>query len=192
MGWGLGAAAQQRVESRNELPPVVLRGGTLRQVVHLSVGGDEVRVRLSNRFGKAPLEIEAVRIARSLDPATARIDVKTEKAVTFSGAGAVTIPAGGEYVSDAVRFEDEAQADVAITLYMEDQPAEQTGHPGSRATSYVVRGNHVSDADFDAPAENRPLVFYFWHRRGNAGASGCDCGARRFDHRRARGYDERQ
>jgi lysophospholipase L1-like esterase len=63
----------------------------------------------------------------------------------------VTIPAGADYVSDPVPMPVAPQADLAITLYMEDQPTHQTGHPGSRATSYIVPGNHVADEDFAAP-----------------------------------------
>lgn len=155
---GTWAAAQQLVETRNELPRAVLRGCTLRQIVQLSIGGSEVRLRLSNRFGHAPLQIAAVHIARSLDPASPRIAVENDRTVTFSGAESLTIPAGAEYVSDRVRFMASAHMDVAITLYMEDPPAEQTGHPGSRATSYVVLGNHVQDGDL-----REPLKIEHWY-----------------------------
>jgi lysophospholipase L1-like esterase len=108
-------------------------------------------MRLSNRFGVTPLCIASVHIARSADPATARIGADTDAALTFSGAPKITIPAGADYVSDPIAFPVPAQADIAITLHMEEQPSHQTGQPGSRATSYVVPGDHVGDADLSEP-----------------------------------------
>jgi lysophospholipase L1-like esterase len=55
----------------------------------------------------------------------------------------VTIPAGADYISDPVAF---AGRDIAISLYFDKAPAQQTSHPGSRTTSYLMHGNHVSDA----------------------------------------------
>jgi lysophospholipase L1-like esterase len=148
---GTWAASQQLVEWSNSLPPATLRDGTLRQIVHISIGGAQLRVRLSNRFGAEPLRIDSVQIARSADPASAKIVAGTDKTVTFSGRRDVTIPAGAEYASDPIAMVASALSNLAITLHMEDQPTEQTGHPGSRATSYVVPGDHVSDEDLQNP-----------------------------------------
>lgn len=148
---GSWASSQQLVELSNAIPPVTLRDGTLRQIVHLSIGGAGLRVQLSNRFGAAPLRIDSVHVARSADPATAKIVNGTDTPVQFFGNTEVTIPPGADYISDPVTMPVVPQSDLAVTLHMEEQPSQQTGHPGSRATSYVVPGNHVADADFDSP-----------------------------------------
>src|SRR5512146_2180642 len=102
-GWvGSWAASQQIPEPRNALPAQELRDATLRQIVHLSTGGRELRVRLSNAFGTAPLQIESVHIARPVSLAEGSIDPTTDTELSFDGRPEVTIPAGAEYLSDPV------------------------------------------------------------------------------------------
>jgi lysophospholipase L1-like esterase len=141
---GSWAASQQLVEPNNALSPEELHDATLRQVVHLSIGGSQVRLHLSNRFGTTPLSLTSVQIARSVSPDSSKIVPATEKALTFSASPEVTIPAHADYISDPVSFPTDALSDVAITFHIDVPPQEQTGHPGSRATSYVTHGNSTS------------------------------------------------
>lgn len=143
---GSWASSQQIPEPANALPPVALRDATLRQIVHLTVGGKELRVRLSNAFGTAPLTILAVHIARPVSRETGSIDAASDRALTFGGSASVTIPARAEYYSDPVAFDAPALSDVAITLYLEVPPQRQTSHPGSRETAFLVHGDHIADA----------------------------------------------
>ena len=143
---GSWAAAQQIPEVRNALPPGDLRDATVRQVVHLSLGGEALRVRISNAFGTEPLEFTSVHIARAVSSASPRIDASTDRALSFSGRPDVTIPAGAEYTSDPITFRAAAQSDLAVTFHLDESPAVETSHPGSRATSYLVHGDHVADA----------------------------------------------
>jgi len=141
---GSWAASEQLVEPNNALSPELLHEATLRQIVHLSIGGDQVRLHLSNRFGATPLTLTSVHIARSASPDSSKIVPATEKALTFSGSPDVTIPAHADYISDPVSFPADALSDVAVTFHIDVPPQEQTGHPGSRATSYVTHGNALS------------------------------------------------
>jgi lysophospholipase L1-like esterase len=59
----------------------------------------------------------------------------------------VTIPAGADYWSDPVRLKVAPLTSLAISLRYAEAPSGQTGHPGSRATSYVMAGDHLADAD---------------------------------------------
>ena len=144
---GSWASAQQAPEANNSLAPGDLRDATLRQVVHLSIGGQALRVRISNTFGAAPLEFTSVHVARPVSTASPRIDASTDRALTFSWRPDVVIPAGAEYISDAIVFAVEAQSDLAITFHLGQPPAVETGHPGSRTTSYLMHGDHVAEAD---------------------------------------------
>ena len=101
-------------------------------------------MRLSNAFGTAPLHLMAVHVAKPVSPAGAAIDAASDKALIFGGEADVTIPAGAEYVSDPVTFAAGALSDLAITIHYDEPPTGETGHPGSRATSYVVHGDQVS------------------------------------------------
>ena len=144
---GSWACSQQIPEPANALLPDELRNATLRQVVHLSASGNAIRIHLSNAFGIAPLHLMSVHIAHSISNGSAAIDPATDKAVEFAGESDVTIPAGAEYVSDSLRYIAEAATDLAISIHYDEPPEQETGHPGSRAISYLARGDLVSAAD---------------------------------------------
>jgi lysophospholipase L1-like esterase len=144
---GSWAAAQQIPEPQNALPAEDLRGATLRQVVHLSVGGTAIRVHLSNAFGTDPLHFISVHVARASSPGAAKIDLLTDRALMFAGKADVTVPAGAEYISDPLEFAAAPLSNLAISFYLDTAPAQQTGHPGSRSTSYFEKGDVVSTTD---------------------------------------------
>lgn len=148
MHWvGSWASSQQIPEPTNALPSADLQDATLRQIAHLSIGGSELRVRLSNGFGTAPLVLRAVHIAEPVAADSAKIVPGSDRTLTFSGSSEVTIPAGADYLSDPIAYTVAPLSNLAITMYMETSPTRQTSHPGSRATSYLVHGNRVSAED---------------------------------------------
>ncbi|WP_229205136.1 SGNH/GDSL hydrolase family protein [Duganella sp. Leaf61] len=147
--WG---TAQMVPETANELPAANWRDASIRQVVHLSLGGSEVRVRLSNAYGTAPLLVDAASVARAVAPGRAAIDAATLQVLTFDGRSAVTIPAGAEYYSDPVSLDAPAGADLAISLHFTGEPARQTSHSGARASSFLAAGNRTADADWPGAA----------------------------------------
>lgn len=143
---GSWASSQQIPEPQNALPQQALSHATLRQIVHLTVGGTALRVRVSNAFGTSPLTLLSVHVARPLSKTTGRIDPASDRRLTFAGSAAVTIPAGAEYTSDPVAFDAPALADLAVTMYLPMPPKRQTSHPGSRETSFLAHGNQVARA----------------------------------------------
>lgn len=98
------------------------RGGTFpaqttaRQIVHTSIGGTAARLRLSNVFNDQPLTLGDFHLARRSSGAS--IVAATDRAVTFGGKTSVTIPAGGQAVSDPVSVPVPAQSDVAISFFV--------------------------------------------------------------------------
>ena len=141
--WG---ASQQVPEPQNELPSDDLRNATVRQIVHLSVGGSAVRVHVTNVFGTEALQFTSVHIARPLSSSSAAIDPATDHPLTFAGQPAVTVPPGAEFVSDPVDYPVRPLSDLAITFHLDLPPSKETVHPGSRATSYYEHGDAVSAA----------------------------------------------
>ena len=146
--WG---ASQQVPEPANSLPADDLRNATLRQIVHLSIGGPSIRVHLSNAFGTEALHLTSVHIARPLSPALPAIDPASDLALTFASKPDVTIPPGAEVLSDPIDFGVAPLSDIAVTIHFDAPPAGETGHPGSRATSYYVHGDAVSAATLTEP-----------------------------------------
>jgi lysophospholipase L1-like esterase len=141
-GW---ASSQFRPTGDAELPVGTLRDQTLRQIVRPSISGDRLRVRLSNLAGTTPLRIAGASIARALGPASAAVDPGTLISLRFDGAPEVVIPAGADYLSDPVSLPVGALDSIAISIRYDGEP-EQTSHPGSRATSWHLPGNHLTDA----------------------------------------------
>jgi lysophospholipase L1-like esterase len=138
------STAQQIVEPNNMLAPADMTGATVRQIVRLSIGGTGYRLLLSNTFGTQPLHLKAVHVAKSLGAGA--IDPASDHALTFAGKPDVTIPAGATWLSDPVNLPLAAFADVAISIAYDAAPVVETGHPGSRQTSYVLAGDHTGDA----------------------------------------------
>lgn len=146
--WG---SSQQIPEPQNVLAPDDLRDATVRQIFHLSVGGPALRVHLSNAFGTGPLHFTSVHVARPLSPSSPAIDAASDLPLTFAGASDVTVPPGAEFLSDALEFPVAPLSDVAVTFHLDSPPATETGHPGSRATSYYQHGDAVSTANPSDP-----------------------------------------
>jgi len=125
------------------MPPAPgLSGSTLRQVVRPSLGGSKLRVRLSNLFGGAPLAVGAAGIALSAQGSS--IGSGSHRQLTFGGAARVTVAPGGEIWSDPISFSVSPFTDLTVTLKVDTIGDAVTGHPGSRATSFLQSGEHVS------------------------------------------------
>jgi lysophospholipase L1-like esterase len=146
--WG---ASQQVPEPANSLPLDDLRDATVRQIFHLSMGGAAIRVHVSNAFGATALRFASVHVARPVLPWSGTIDPSTDKALMFSGNSDVTVPPGAEFVSDPIDFPVAALSDLAVTFHLDLPPAGETGHPGSRATSYYTHGDVVTAATLTDP-----------------------------------------
>jgi len=136
---------------------------TLRQIVHLTLGGDRVRVVVSNVFGTAPLRIDAAHVA--LRDRQSTIAGLTDQPLTFSGRGAVTIPAGATLVSDPAVLKAPDFADLAIDLYVPEDTTAQTLtiHRNAYQTNYVIGpGNHAGETA--PPDATATTTWYFLER----------------------------
>jgi len=142
---GTWASSPQAAESRKDFEDMSFADGlTLRQIMHVSVGGKTIRVRFSNAFGQDSLKISAAHVARPAAPGA--IQPGSDKALTFRGAPTATIPAGALVYSDPLDFELAPLSSVTVTIYLQNPPNALTTHSGARATSYIAVGDKVSDA----------------------------------------------
>jgi hypothetical protein len=80
--------------------PRALRNQTVRQIAAVSIGGNRVRVVLSNEYGSRPLVIGAAHVA--LAGSGAAIVAGSDRALSFDGHPSVTIPPGAPVISDPV------------------------------------------------------------------------------------------
>ena len=124
-------------------------GATVREVIHVSMGGDMIRVRFSNLYGTSPLVIGAVEIAQTLKGVA--IVPGTNKAVTFNGQPSVSIPPGALVVTDPTSFKLAALSDLTVSFFLPHPTGPVTEHQLGNATSYHVTGNVVSSASLESP-----------------------------------------
>jgi lysophospholipase L1-like esterase len=146
--WG---TSEQIPEPSNALPADDLRDATVRQIFHLSAGGPQIRVHVSNAFGTEALRFTSVHVARPVSLSAPAIDPASDRALTFAGRPDILVPPGAEFVSDPLDYPVAPLSSLAVTFHLDTPPARQTGHPGSRATSYYVHGDFVSAGDFNEP-----------------------------------------
>lgn len=142
------------------LPTGTLDNATLRETVHLSLGGSRIRLRLSNLFGEQPLVLRGVSIAL---PAGSKpngsIAPASSKPVLFGGAPGVTIAPGQEVCSDALHDTVRAGAELVISLSVTSAPSTPTLHAGARATGFLLSGDHA--AELTLPGATTNTRWYF-------------------------------
>jgi len=131
-----------------ELPDIDLQGNSLRQILRVSIPGEQLRFHFSNIYGEDELELKSVHVAKSAGQGTGAIVVETDTEITFNGQAEVTIPAYGDVISDTLPFPISTFDELAITIYYGKIPASFTGHAGSRTRSFVELGNAVSKEKF--------------------------------------------
>src|SRR5580658_8791352 len=121
---------------------------TLRQIVRLSAGGKQARVKFSNATGNYPLVIGAAHVAKpAANGPVGTIDPTTDHALTFGGLGGITVPPGAEAVSDPVDIDLPPLSTLAISLFIPRWTGPSVIHLGGVATTYIS-----GDGDFTAAA----------------------------------------
>ena len=119
---------------------------SVRQVVKVSIGGNVIRLKLSNIYSMQPVEIRSIYIAHAKD--SFAIDAKTAQYFKFGNSYKTVIPAGKQIVSDALKFKLRSLERVAITINYTSAPEIPTVHMGSRTTSYIMKGVTNAHSNF--------------------------------------------
>lgn len=141
-------------------PALAIKNQTLREIVHVSLGGSRARIVLSNAFGTAPLAVGAVQLAAR--DKESNIVAGSGHPVTFGGRASITIPVGAEMFSDPVNLTIAPMSDLAIDLFVPDDLSEAnlTSHFGANQTNYLSKtGNFAGSAEFPV-ASTTPSWFF--------------------------------
>ncbi|MBS7321955.1 MAG: hypothetical protein KIG78_00340, partial [Bacteroidaceae bacterium] len=134
--------AIQKVEPHNLAPAPYLSGNSLRQIVEVSFGGKEVALKLSNEFNTEETEILGVELAEAESQGAKSGIIGKSTPLTFKGQRGVTMKPGEVIVSDLVPFKMKPRMNVAITIHFgKASQTDVTGHPGSRTSSYIAKGD---------------------------------------------------
>ena len=145
LAWVGTWAAAQVTPAATGLSHTGFKDETVRDIVRTSVGGSEIRLRISNVFGTKPLTINDVRVA--LSGTGAAMLAGSSHRVTFGGRDTVTIPVGKREFSDPVKLGVGAEHDLTVSIYAKQATGPATWHPAAIATSYYSTvGDHTAAA----------------------------------------------
>jgi lysophospholipase L1-like esterase len=133
------------------------RDQTIRDVIFTSVGGQQLRIRLTNLYGKRPLTIGAASVGAVASDGNLSTSAYP---VTFDGSRSVTIPAGEEMVSDPVPMAVAPLQDLAVSIYVPQATGPATFHYFSMQTNYLAGGDHVGDSS-DQAFKTKDSSWYF-------------------------------
>jgi len=127
------------------LAPIQFMNETLRAIVRISIGGEQVRVRLSNMFGTQPVSIGAAHVA--LAGAGPAIKATSGRVLTFGGDSSIVIPPGIVVVSDPVKLEVPTLSKLAISLYLPHTIKATTGNFGTASFFISLAGDFTEAVD---------------------------------------------
>lgn len=130
---------------------------TLRQVIHTSVAGDVVRIRLSNEYGTDALRIKRVRIALTAQGAS--IKPGSDRALLFDGKEPIEIAKGQARTSDALMFALPGLANVTISMELEGAAPTQTTHREPLQSGWLADGQQADKESLTAPAAFSQRLF---------------------------------
>ncbi|MGI5455202.1 SGNH/GDSL hydrolase family protein [Streptomyces sp. CA-249302] len=137
-----------------------MAGRSVRNVVHMSVGGTSARITLSNLYGQSALTITHASIAVAAASDTAAATADTMRRLTFDGNTTVVVPAGRQILSDAVRVVVPQGSDVLVTTYSPTASGPVTYHPHAQQISYVAQGDLTEDVTGTGFSEQTPFWRY--------------------------------
>ena len=139
--WAASPTTQEPFPTSPAPTPPTFSAQTLRQIVHTSIGGSQVRVRLSNTFGTGPLVVGATHIG--LSASAAAVVAGSDQALTFGGLPRVTVAPGAVALSDPLDFAVPALGDLTISIYLPDSTAGTTLHAIAEQDGYLLDGNRT-------------------------------------------------
>lgn len=155
------------------MPKLALEGTTIRQIIRVTAGGPQIRLRLSNQYGECDVEVTSMHVAKQSKDALAdgkghgnsKVDMstilpETDMAVTVNGETSFVIPRGQVICTDPIDLAVEGLENLAISMYFGKAPTTNiTGHRGARATTYQMKGDQTSRETFIGARETTAWYF---------------------------------
>jgi lysophospholipase L1-like esterase len=151
-----GASPFAFLSFNNATPPASFKNQTIRQIMRISTGGEQLRVRFSNEIGDTPLTIGAASVA--LVDKESSIKSGSLRQLTFGGSNFITIPPGAPAVSDPVDLSVAALSELAVSIYLPNESAATTVHMGR--TAFVSSdGNHTQTVELPDAEKTTTMAF---------------------------------
>ena len=150
-------ASPEPAEPNPKRPVLNLQDQSVRERVRISVGGSQIRIRLSNEYGSSPLQVGAVTVAVPNDVTSVKSG--SIRSVTFGGRESVTIPAGAPVLSDPVAFPVGYGSEISLTLYFPKRVTAPTWHALALKRAVVsAQGDATHTEKIEGGAESANLI----------------------------------
>jgi hypothetical protein len=130
---------------------------TIRQIARASIGGNKVRLVLSNEYGKVPLKIGSAHVALTDDGP--KIKAGTDHALTFGGQGSITVPPGAPVVSDPVDLAVAPLSEISVSLYFPESAPTDSMHWDGHQTGFVAGGDKTGDVELSPDSKQTQRVY---------------------------------
>jgi lysophospholipase L1-like esterase len=142
---------------------VGLNNQSVRMIVHGSVGGSKVRVRLTNLHGEKSVEVGKATVAKpnTATPELSDIDPATTKQLTFGGSTSFTMQKGAELLSDPVDLRVGDDQDLVVSVFFPTPTGLTTFHSTTRQNNFVGVGDLAGDASGAGYTTVRTCCWFF-------------------------------
>ena len=151
------ASSPQPTNPNPNLPMLNIENQTVRERVRISIGGSEIRIRLSNEYGSVPLLVGAVTVATPTDVSGVRPD--TIHNATFSGRNSITIPPGAPILSDPITFPISRGAEISVSIYLPKRVTSPTVHALSLKRAIISQpGDQTRAERIDGGATSKSSI----------------------------------
>ncbi len=154
--WGASPAPQLAADQMTAAK-LSFKDQTIREIVHTSMGGNMVRVRLSNAYGKQAVEIGAAHIG--VQGSGSSILANSDRVLMFSGRPTVSIPADAIVLSDPVKLDFSAGANLSISMFISSAAVGAGVHYSAQQTNYIGPGDLTGEDSFKNPSTISSWVF---------------------------------
>jgi lysophospholipase L1-like esterase len=139
--------------------PATFKNQTLREIIHTSVGGQAVRIRLANTFGTQAVTFENVYVG--LQNSGASLVPGSNHAVTFGGSKSITIREGAEALSDTISLSVGSEQNLSVSLFTSGSTGPATVHPVALQTNYISDAGDVASTEAASPFAKTTQSWYF-------------------------------
>src|SRR5580693_7925786 len=171
-GWVTSWSAGPQAAAPRTLAAAGFDNQTVREIIFSSVGGDPIRLELTNVFGASPLQVGRVTVAVA-GPGAAVVP-GTIHPVTFGGSASIQIPAGAQILSDPVALRMRPLQELAVSVYLPGRTGPATFHSDAQEVNWVsAPGDHAADQGAGAFTTSTESWYYLSDLiAGSSGAHG--------------------
>jgi lysophospholipase L1-like esterase len=151
-------ASPQGSDPDPDEPLLKLDNQTVRERARVTLGGDQIRLRLTNEFGATPVLIGIVTVG--IADGAAGVAAGSIHPVRFNGKDSVLLAAGAPALSDPIDFPVKSGTEISISLYFPKHPASITWHSFSLKKVVISpSGDHTHDASIQGGKESDSSIF---------------------------------